>query len=260
MKKIIAFFLLLLGLFLLPSGVHAQASAIEDGAGLLTPDEITSLDSEISKVNENMKGQLFVVTSSTDVGDIDDYSENYLDEKLGNSNNGAVLAIDMSQRKFYIYGVGNFADFVNRDRHDKMLDAVEEDMRSGDYSGAASSFVSMTQQYIDAGLPGGQSYTMDPETGEITVKKGFTPLELAIAFIVATVAGLAVFFVNRARYQLKFGDEEYDYRANSSLNLTEQSDQLVNSFVTTRHIPRPSNNNGGGGGGGGGSIGGGRSF
>ena len=69
------------------------------------------------------------------------------------------------------------------------------------------------------------------------------------------------------------GGYKFNYLEKSSIDLTQKEDRLVNSFVTTRRIPRPSNNGGGGGGfsgGGGGSTthssgggtfgGGGRSF
>ena len=51
----------------------------------------------------------------------------------------------------------------------------------------------------------------------------------------------------------------YGYQENGKLNLSKQSDTLVNSFITTRRIPRNNNSSGGGFSGGGGS-GGGRSF
>lgn len=85
--------------------------------------------------------------------------------------------------------------------------------------------------------------------------------------IIAAVVAIGFFVSVRLRYQLKTGTYRYPYRQNAQLDLTERQDQLVNSFVTTRRIPKPSNNNGGGGGGsttnssGGGTFGGGgRSF
>ena len=47
------------------------------------------------------------------------------------------------------------------------------------------------------------------------------------------------------------GGYKYPYQEKSSIKLTQKEDRLVNSFVTTRRIPRPPKNNGGGGFGGG---------
>ena len=46
------------------------------------------------------------------------------------------------------------------------------------------------------------------------------------------------------------GGYKFNYLEKSSIDLTQKEDRLVNSFVTTRRIPRPSDNSGGGGGGG----------
>ena len=92
---------------------------------------------------------------------------------------------------------------------------------------------------------------MDRETGKITYYKVLTPLEIGISLLVAAVISIAFFIIVKSRYQLKMGGYKYPYQEKSSIKLTQKEDRLVNSFVTTRRIPRPPKNNGGGGFGGG---------
>lgn len=103
---------------------------------------------------------------------------------------------------------------------------------------------------------------MDSETGKITRYKAITPLEMVIAFAAALILSLVFLGINISKYQLKFSSYQYPFREKTTLNLTSRTDQLTNSFITTRRIPK---NNGGGGStthstGGGTFGGGGRSF
>ena len=117
-------------------------------------------------------------------------------------------------------------------------------------------------EYVNAGVPGGH-YRIDEETGKITYYKTITLLEGFIAFALALVASIAFFVIVKSRYQLKLGTYKYPFRANTQLELTENENRLINSFVTTRRIPRNNTSGGGGGGGsttnssGGGTFGGG---
>lgn len=104
--------------------------------------------------------------------------------------------------------------------------------------------------------------------GKITRYKAITPLEMVIAFAAALILSLVFLGINISKYQLKFSSYQYPFRDKTTLNLTSRTDQLTNSFITTRRIPK--NNGGSGGMGGGGSTthstgggtfgGGGRSF
>ncbi|WP_265458782.1 TPM domain-containing protein [Enterococcus sp. HY326] len=247
MKKLFLILSFLLFACFLVQPVKASASSVEDNAGLFTADEITQLDEAIDNLNQHSDAQMFIVTNSTSVGTIRNYADNYLRDKVGNNNNGTVLVIDMASREVYISTSGNMITAITDSRLNKILDNVQGSLQDGDYYAAANDYVKGVRRYF---------------------VKEVTLIESIIAGVIAVVAGLAVFFTNLSRYQLKFGGYKYPFREKSSLNLDTQTDQLVNSYITTRRIPR-NNNNGGGGFGGGSSThssgggtfgGGGRSF
>lgn len=264
MKKI----LILLGFLVLfsPLKVSAASNTVDDQANLLTPEERTELSNQADAINQKIKGEVFILTTNTNSEEPRTFADMQLMDRVGKDNNGALLLLDMNQREIYLSTSGNMIDYINNRRRDKLLDDVEAAMRDGDYFQASKNYLFNAQEFVEDGVPGG-SYRIDEATGKVTRYKSITPIEFAIGFIVAAAAAIAFFISVRLRYQMKSGTYRYPYRQNAQMDLTEQKDQLVNSFVTTRRIPKPSNNNGGGGGGssthstGGGTFGGGgRSF
>ena len=141
-------------------------------------------------------------------------------------------------------------DYINDARLEDMLDNIYDQMTAGNYYHAARVYLENAASYVEAGVPGGH-YHVDRETGKITYYKVLTPLEIGISLLVAAVISIAFFIIVKSRYQLKMGGYKYPYQEKSSIKLTQKEDRLVNSFVTTRRIPRPPKNNGGGGFGGG---------
>ncbi|EOH77327.1 TPM domain-containing protein [Enterococcus malodoratus] len=263
MKKI----LLVLGFLALfnPLKVLAASDTVDDQANLLSPEERTELSKQADAINQKIKGQVFILTTNTNTEEPREFANTQLKARVGKDNNGALLLLDMNQREIYLSTSGNMIDYVTDKRRDRLLDDVEAAMKDGNYYQASADYLSNAKDFVDDGVPSG-SYRIDEKTGKVTYYKSITPLEFTIGLIVAAVAAIGFFISVRLRYQLKTGTYRYPYRQNAQLDLIERQDQLVNSFVTTRRIPKPSNNGGGGGGsttnssGGGTFGGGGRSF
>lgn len=262
--------LVLAGLFLLLffgcSTGFAETVTIDDRAGLFSEEQIQTLQQEAAKIDEKIKGRTFIVTTTEYIQSPEKFSDQYLLKAIGPDENGSVLLLDMGNRELYVSTSGNMIDYVSDSRKNSMLDDIQEDMRSASYFNAAETYFSNLSTFVDKGVPGGH-YRVDRETGKITRYKTLTILEAIIALVAALILSGVFFVLMKLKYQLKFGTYKYPYKEKSSLQLTDREDKLINSFVTTRRIPKPSNNGGGGGGGstthssGGGTFGGGgRSF
>ncbi|MBO1305125.1 TPM domain-containing protein [Enterococcus sp. 669A] len=247
MRKLAWFFGLLL--FFLPMNAWAADDTVTDEAGLFTPDQQVELGSLADTLNEKIKGETFVLTTNSNTEDPQLFANQQLKARVGEDGNGALLLLDMGQRELYLTYSGNMIDFISDRRRDNILDSVQDAMQDGNYYQAAESYFTEAAEYVDDGVPGGH-FRIDGETGEVTIYKAITGLEAAIAIGIALIAAIAFFVVTRMRYQLKLGTYRYPYREHAHLELDERKDQLVNSFVTTRRIPKPSNNGGGMGGGG----------
>ena len=267
-KRLLPIFFLILLTFGLALPVSAAENSIDDDAQLLTPDQINQLKQEIQPLEEKTKASVFIVTTNNNTyGDEQEYADHYLLNKVGKDQNAILFLIDMDLRKVYISTSGNMIDYMTGARIDDTLDKVMDGVSQGNYFAAAQTFVQETQTFVDKGVPGGH-YRVDSETGKITRYKVITPLEMVIAFAAALILSLVFLGINISKYQLKFSSYQYPFSEKTTLNLTSRTDQLTNSFITTRRIPK--NNGGSGGMGGGGSTthstgggtfgGGGRSF
>lgn len=250
MKKRLTYLLLFFASFLLPVTVYGDTTHIEDNADLFSNDQIQQLETTAASLGQEITGGIYIHTTFEDIDDIQYYANIYLKEKVGENGNGAVLVIDMTQRNYYISTIGNMIDFITDRRLETLKEGVEEHLRQGDNFGAANSFLTDAATYVKAGVPGGH-YRIDGETGKITYYKTLTLTEILIALAVATVAAVAFFIVIKSKYQLKLGTYKYPYQQNSDVALTVNENRLVNSFVTTRRIPKPKSSGGGFGGGGG---------
>lgn len=262
-------FSLLAAIFLLFSfTMKAQAAddSIDDQASLLTSEEVLQLKEAIRSIEAKTKARIFIVTNTDNDLDSTRFADYYMLDRIGKNQNGVTFYIDMNQRKFIISTSGNMIDYLDDKRIENTLDDIEPSMKNGNYFQAAQSFLENTSDYFDQGVSGGH-YRVDTETGKITRYKALTTTEMIISFVAAIVLSGIFFAVSISKYQLKFGTYKYPFREKSSLDLTRRNDTLINSFVTTRRIPRNNSNGGSGGGGssthstGGGTFGGGgRSF
>lgn len=263
-KKISLFLLLIFGFFWNVS-VGAATATVNDEAGLFTQEQIQTLEQQAQPINEKIKGQLLIVTTTSNSEEPQTFSDNYLRDAVGNDQNGSVLLLDMGQREIYISTSGNMIDYLDDNRVDATLDEVYNQMSSANYFEAAEAYLTKVSEYVDAGVPSGH-YRVDEKTGKITRYKVLTTTEIVISVILALVLSLVFYFVTVSRYQLKSGTYKYPFREKANIKLTDQTDRLTNSFVTTRRIPKsPPPGSGGGGStthssGGGTFGGGGRSF
>ncbi|MFY1068913.1 TPM domain-containing protein [Enterococcus sp. AD013-P3] len=260
--------LFLLTVILLPLNATADSTHIEDGARLFSDAQIQALENKAQSLGEKIKGNVYIVTNTNNTLEPAKFADEYLREKVGNDNNGAVLLMDMGQRELYISTSGNMIDYLDDNRISNILDQVYDAMSADNPYEAATAFYDQGADYVEAGVPRGH-YRVDADTGKITYYRTISPLEAVIALLVAAVIAAAFFIVIKSKYQLKLGTYTYPYQENSDVNLTVNENQLINSFVTTRRIPRNTGGSGGSGGGGGSTThssgggtfgGGGRSF
>lgn len=272
LKKYFTIFFLLvfiaLGNF---SQAYASESSIDDQASLFTEEQISELNAQITPIETKTKASVFIVTTNDNSTDPTKYADYYMLDRIGKNQNGITFYIDMKQRKFIVSTSGNMIDYMTDARIDAMNDLIGTEMGNGNYFSSAETFLNETSTYFDQGVPSNH-YRVDADTGKVTYYKSLTQTEILIAILGALAISILFFILIVSKYKLKFGQYTYPFKEKSSLQLSTKRDTLVNSFTTTRRIPRNNSNHGSGGGfgGGGGSTthntgggtfgGGGRSF
>lgn len=232
--------------FLIALPAYGALENVEDQANVFQTEQLTQLNQEAEKLEEKIKGDIYIVTTDTNEEQPRTFANEYLRDKVGNNQNGAVFLIDLNQREMYIATSGNMIDYLTDSRREALFDKVSSEMSGGDYYAASKIFLEQMTNYVDEGVPGGH-YRIDEKTGKISYYKTITLLEGIIAFALALVGSVAFFIIVKSRYQLKLGTYKYPFRQNTQLELTENENRLINSFVTTRRIPKNNPSSGGGG-------------
>lgn len=268
-KYLFSIFILLVGFSSLFLGSSLGQAALEkskviDDAQLFTPTEVQALTEKMQTVAKKTKAPMMIATSYELPQDNPRYAvDRTLGDYVGDNKNGVLFYIDMRNRKIYISTSGNMIHYLTDKRIDRLLDAIyESGMSSGNYYAAATTFIDQTYADFKAGIPD-RHYTVDEATGKVTFYKSITFLEGLLATLGALLFSGLFFFSVKRSYQLKKPSYHYHWQENSRLDLTVENDTLVNSFITTRRIPKPQNNTGSSGGGssthssGGGTFGGG---
>lgn len=118
-------------------------------------------------------------------------------------------------------------------------------MTDNNYYQAVSGFFDQVSKYYQAGIPTSRKYSINSETGAVTFHRSFQPLSILIALIISLIAAGGFVWAIYRRYQMKDAHAvwRYDYGRNGNLELHQREDILVNTFITTRIIPRPSSDN-----------------
>lgn len=131
-KSLSIFFLLAISLLWTPI-VGAATPTINDEANLFTSEQVNTLSQQAKEINDKIKGQVFIVTTTSNTAEPRDFADNYLKTAIGNDQNGSVLLLDMGQREIYISTSGNMIDYLTDRRIDSILDDVYDQMTNANY-------------------------------------------------------------------------------------------------------------------------------
>lgn len=253
MKRFICLLTLAAVIALAPCAL-ADGARVFDSGNLLTDSEERAITEAIADFQASTEMDFVVVTSTAEH---DDASQQQIADNfflrgnfgLGEEKDGILYYIDMYERMHYIATHGRMIDYMTDERIDDAISTCGPYLTRGDYTGAVQKMMSMVKGYINSGIPEGQ-YRYDVVTGQILTArhKALTSGEIAVSAIIAAAIGLIITMIVRSRYKLKGSTYEYDYRTNSSVDITDSTDDYIRT-TTTR--TRKAESNGGGSGGGG---------
>lgn len=231
---------------IIPNIIFADKQLVYDDANIFTSGEIEKLEKDANALSNEYNMDIVIVTTNDAQGKSPrDYADDFFDYNgfgVGPDYDGILFLIDMDNREAYISTSGIGIRYLTDVRIESVLDIVyDEGLSKGDFYGAANGFLLGTRQHLETGIPEGQ-YN-EPE--KVKIPNRLTVMDIIISLIGGTVVGGVFYGSTKARYRTPRRGNPYSYRANSIVNLTTRNDRLINSFVTTRHIPKPPSNTGG---------------
>ncbi|MBT9776347.1 TPM domain-containing protein [Clostridium sp. MCC353] len=234
-----------------------ESQRVFDHAGLFTSAQTASMETEIAELQKKMKMDVVVATTKDSGGkSAVEYADDFYDYGgfgTGNDYNGLLFLIDMDNRELTISTSGIMRRYLTDKRIDSMLDRIYEYASQGDYEGCVEQFLKDTLKYYNKGIQAGQ-YIYDVETGSISFHRSIRWYEWMLALGVSLfAAGSSCLSVVRKygmkKERRKSADFNLAYRADCHFALQNQSDSLVNKFVTQAVIPRHTSSGSSGGGG-----------
>lgn len=236
-----------------------------DNSGTGIFQDVAGLEQALRKATD-LEGAYFIAVS-TDVS----YGGNY--DKAGRqfcyqagvdyqSDDIVMIAINMTDRTYDLFLWGKPHQDIDSYEIEDILDAMEQDIVSGDYDSAVLAFVDAAQDALATSYSGddykpGNPY--QPNQDIVNDAQDNQPvIWVGIGLVVALVSGAIFVGIVVARYKLKIKPTNYPLDEFSKLVLTDRRDVfLTRSVITT--VISSNNSHGGGGsrGAGGGSRGGG---
>lgn len=255
-KRILALTLCLI-LLLAPATALCLDTGVDDAADLLTDSEEAALQTDLDALAEQYDIALYVATADDTGGKSSQaYADDAYDAKAP-GRDGALLLIDMDNRLATISTSGRMIDILDDSRIDRTLDLVVARLKNQDYAGAASAFITQSRNYLASGAHPDQYRTEQPYPYASGAPSGShdsalvddepTPGETFVAYascvLLAGVVALVVMLVIRRRYNRlsrTAAKKNYHVQPRVQVQITGNSVQLTNRYVTRRNLPPPS--------------------
>lgn len=227
----------------------AESRLVVDQAGLFSAAEASDLAGQAERIGQAYGLEMIVVTTDDAAGkSARDYADDFYDQNgygIGTDKSGILFLLDLDNREAYISTAGSGIRYLTDQRIESVLDAVfDADLADGDYFAASQAFLTATEAFLIQGIPADQYTVEEQGPNTLTAPEGLAGLA------VSGVSGLAFALVNKKRYKGNPRPGFFDYHRNSLVSMGVVADNLVNSRVTSRPLPRPQSTGGPGSGGG----------
>lgn len=246
-KKILVCLILCLSLCL---GMGLSASAAElynisDAAGLLSEQELVTLDENAKAVSEYYNCGVYVVIvdnyKNYVQGSITDFSEAVYKSYnlgLGEAKNGILLALSMAERDYDLCAYGDFAHYAFTDYgKDKLAEEFLDNFRNNDWAGGMNDYVAFCGSLLEMAKNGNpldiMIYDEEPEP------PGLDAFDLILILAIPSVIALAVCGIFAAQMKTT-GRQSFasDYIDRSRAHMRVSTDQFINRSVVRVPIPK----------------------
>lgn len=238
------------------SVTDAAVQPVNDKAGLLSAQEIDTLNKKIRDVQQAHKIKIGVVfVKSLGGRDPVKVSNELLEQNFNNSMNGSILLlVDMNKRHYEISTNSFMSERItDSDGIPALKDTFKSSLSKGDYYGAVNNFVGGVDELMTYYETNGAPYGTRSAGG-------FDPMAAFGAVVVALFIGVTIrSWLISSMSNIRHVMTATDYLKRDTVKLTENRNTFL--FRNVKRRPKSGGGRSGGGGhGGGGHGGGGGSF
>lgn len=206
------------------------------------------LEERAGELRKDLHAEFIVLTTEDAGGNTSQWVADEFYFSNGFSENfdedGVLILIDMDNRELYVGSYGIMIRILTNQRLDEILDEIYAKAGEGDYAAAVMAGLNQIEYNVEKGIISGQ-YNVNTETGRISRYHSIRWYEAGLAVAVsAGIAGMACLGVKR-RYKMRSGsgkDSRFAYQENSSFQLQNRTDHLINTVVHHTVIPRNTTN------------------
>ena len=230
----------------MPAFAEAAGSYVYDAAGVLSVDELQTLDDYAARISEIYDCGVYIAVVD-DYGDyggsVEDTAENiYRDNGFGRGNGGILLLLSMSNRTYDIY-----SDSFNTGG---LASAMLDRLRNDDWYGAFAAYLDSCAWLLERVYGDGEANGYY-ETGTARASAGGRNLGtcIAIGLVVGCIVALVVCLILRAQMKsVKKATTALVYAVPNSLELYESADTFSHITETRVKVESDHTNRSGGGG------------
>lgn len=256
-KKLLPLLFVFTVFFSFPYNVSAVDQKLYDNAELLSSEQAKDIQDLAQTTSERIEMDIVIVTTNDDEGKSPElYAEDFYDSNgfgYGEYKDGILMYINMTTRDIWITTTGNLRKYVDDQNQVTLRDDVTPYLSGGDYYTAFQTFISETEDFINAGIPN-YKYVYDPETGENIINTQYRDYKaIYIALVAALIAVIITVSVIVRRYKFHFIPTALTYVDRKDAYFREKTDTFLTEHTSCVKIETSSS---GGGGFSGGSSGG----
>ena len=235
-SKAVLFLAVLLLMLTCAAPVAAEKNLVADLADIFSPAEEAELQHEALTLGNKYQMDIVIVTTNDAQGkSAMAFADDYFDNNgygVGENLNGILLLLDYDNREVWISTSGSGIEYLTDAKIEDILDDIfaGNKMASGDNFGAATAFLSSTEKTLQGNT--------------------FSFIDGIVGLLASGATGLGFFATTKNSYKGKPKPNVFEYRGNSIVSMGIVTDNLVNSFTTSRIVAVPPSNNrpfGGGG-------------
>lgn len=238
-KLSVLFYALFLSVCLtFPVSAAGSLPRLVDGADLLSDSDEELLLDKLDEISERQQVDIVVVTvDSLEGASSMAYADDFFDYNgygFGSERDGILFLISMGERDWHISTRGYGITAVTDAGRDYMSEVFIDDLRSGDYAAAFTTFAELCDDFITQARTG-EPYDVDNLPKGSFEFVGHFVVTFGVGFIIALIAT----GIMKGKLKTVRGQSSADsYVEKDSLQLTKENDLFLYRNVSRRERPR----------------------